>query len=157
MGGDRSSWVSADPKRLESLVTEFRRREEVGCSDDELAVWLKFQTTSFGDSGKVFSVARGLSTAEAYEALRATSVWKNAATRFHIVLPTGATSELHSPDGRTFSVGDTLNMPNVSEPPHKAEAGRGTLWRVTAVEADDDPAFTARLTVEPLRRLEPQA
>src|SRR5579863_7196145 len=98
MGEDRSLWASSDPSRLESLVREFRRREEVGVTEDELAVWLKFQTTSFGDSGKVLSVARGISTAEAYGALRATSVWKNATNRFHIILPTGAAHEFHNPN-----------------------------------------------------------
>lgn len=157
MREDRNSWASADPDRLEGLVSEFRRREEQGCSEDELAVWLKSQTVSFGDSGKVLSVARGIPGLEAYGALHATSVWKNAMTRYRLVLPTGATSSFGSPNGRTFSVGDTFNLPDAPEPPHKPEPGRGTVWRVTAVEVDDDPVFTARLTVEPVERLEPRA
>src|SRR6266576_5537912 len=107
-GEDRSSWASANPERLERLVSELRRRENNGCSDDELAVWLKFQTTSFGDSGKVLSVARGISTADAYGALWATSVWRNAATRLRILFSTGATAEFRTPDGRTFAIGETL-------------------------------------------------
>jgi hypothetical protein len=155
MGEDRSAWACADPERLEHLVNEFRRREANGSSEEELAAWLKDQTVSFGDSGNVLSAARGITTVEAYGALHATDVWRSATTRFHVTLPTGSISEFRNPNGRTFSVGDTLNMPNVLESPHRSEPGRGTVWRVIAVEPDDDPAFTARLVVEPLGRLEP--
>jgi hypothetical protein len=154
MGEDRSKWASADPERMASVVNEFRQREENGASDEELAVWLKFQTTSFGDGADVLSKARGISYGGAMGVLWRTSVWRNAGSRFKIFLPSGATTELRSPNGRTFSVGETLNMPHVPEPPHEAEAGRGTVWRVTAVEPDDDLAFTACLRVEPVRRLD---
>jgi hypothetical protein len=94
---DRKLSASADPARLESLVREFGRREEVGCTDDEIAVWLRFQTSSFGDSGKVLSVARGITTSEAYGAVHATSVWKNAATRFRLMNAAGFAGEFMSP------------------------------------------------------------
>jgi hypothetical protein len=158
MGEDRSAWVTADPARLEELVDAIRSLDAEGATDDEIAQWLKSRTVSFGDSGEALATARGLRTADAYGALHATKVWKASATRFHIVTASGPLVRgFSSPDGRTFGVGDTLNLPNLPELPHNPEPGRGTLWRVTAVEPDYEPGFTACLVVQPVFRLKPEA
>lgn len=51
-----------------------------------------------------------------------------------------AGGELTSPAGRRFTVGDLVNLP----PP----AGRGSIWRVIAIELGQPEGFDGTLTIE---------
>jgi hypothetical protein len=144
-----------DQQELESLAEQVRSLGGGEASDDEIAMWLKERTLTFAESAKVLALAEGIETVEAYVRLDATETWQASTACFHTVDPAGAIAEFRTRSGRTFVVGDTFNMPNAPEPPYKAEPGRGTVWRITAVEPDEDANFTARLVVEPIRRLAP--
>jgi hypothetical protein len=146
-----------DDAELDRMAEDVRDLYERGSSDDEVAAWLKTRTASFGESGKVLARATGVPTVDAYRVLHATETWKSATTRFRIVDPAGRRTEFNSPDGKTFGVGDAINLPIGSEPPYEPEPGRGTVWRVVAVETEEEPGFNSRLVVEPVRRLEPRS
>jgi hypothetical protein len=134
----------------ERLAAHVRELDEQAATDDEIAAWLQEVTPDFGASGHVLSLARGLSKMDAYSLLSHTEPWKRRRTRYQIRYADGSSGgEFSNANGRTFAVGDHVNLPNRPEPPHDAEGGRGTVWRVVAVEEVDDPAFTARLVVNP--------
>jgi hypothetical protein len=141
---------------LDDLVEAVRALDATGASDDEVAAWLKGRTSTFGENGRVLAAARQLSTVDAYAVLHQTETWKAATSRYHLTTPAGDGGTFASPNGRTFSVGDTLNLAAAPEPPYKSEPGRGTVWRVVAIEPADEPGFSGRLVVEPVKRLEPR-
>ena len=143
-----------DESEIEKLAATVRELDASGASDEDVASWLKPLTASLGESGSVLAVARGVSKKDAYAALHATPSWQGSTTRHRLRLADGTSfGELHSPNGRRFAVGDRVNLPNSPEPPHTSEPGRGSVWRVLAVEPLDDPAFIARVTVEAVKRL----
>jgi hypothetical protein len=147
-----NSEVMAERDAIE-LAEGVRALDRKGASDEVVAAWLKARTSNFGESGKALALARGLTTGDAYCVLHETATWKAATTLYRLTTPAGDGGVFASANGRSFVVGDTLNLPNAPEPPHKAEEGRGTVWRVTAVEPDDGPGFAGRLVVIALKRL----
>jgi hypothetical protein len=143
-----------DESDAERLAAEVRVMDSGVATDDEVAAWLKAQTPDFGGSGHVLSVARAISKLDAYVILNATPTWERAKKRFHLTYPDGSSGGKFLTHGRTFAVGDRLYIPLRPEPPYLSESGRGTAWKVVAVEDDEDPAFTARVTLEPIKRLD---
>ena len=144
-----------DKAQIETLAATVRELDARGSTDDEVAQWLKQHTADFGESGTVLAFARGISKTDAYGALKATATWQRTTTRHRLRLVDGTPfGELHSPNGRTYTVGDHINLPNSPEPPYASKPGRGTVWRVVAVDSVGDPGFLATLTVEAVRRLE---
>jgi hypothetical protein len=141
-----------DESDAERLAAEVRVMDSCGATDDEIAAWLKAQTPDFGGSGHVLSVARAISKLDAYLVLNATPTWERVKKRFHLTYPDGSSGGQFVTHGRTFGVGDRLNIPVRPEPPYLS--GRGTVWKIAAVEDDEDPAFTARLILEPIKRLD---
>jgi hypothetical protein len=157
VGGDRRI-LGTHPADagLAELVEGVKALDRSGASDDAVAAWLERRTSTFGESGQALALARALTTADAYSALRTTPTWNAATTWYHVTTPAGPSGAFGDPDARTYSVGDTINLPNSSQPPYTSEDGRKTVWRVAAVESDDEPGFTARLVVEPVKPLEPR-
>jgi hypothetical protein len=127
MADDQSSGTNADPARVNELADEARGLTASGASDDRIASWLKTETGPLLDSCKVFATARALSTAEAYAALHDTPTWKAGTKTYAVVMPDGAVVDFRSTGGRTFAVGDPLNLPSTPDPPHVPAAGRGTV------------------------------
>jgi len=62
------------------------------------------------------------------------------ATRWLIKREGSSNGELYSPTGRRFAVGDLVSLP----PP----AGRGSIWRVIAVELGRPDGFDGTMTIE---------
>ena len=129
-----------------------------GESEDAIVAWLRTESALIDDAADAIVEATGRETSEVLRMLTRSPAWNQGVTGYTLTTAAGTfLGNFTSARGRTLQVGDRINLPNAPEPPHKGEAGRGTVWRVVGVEDDEDPRITARLTLEPVRRLEPDA
>jgi hypothetical protein len=126
-----------------------------GESDEAVADWLRSDGANIVDGAKAIEHATGRQFADAVWMLRESPSFNRGSTSFTLSVAEGEGhfGTFKSPTGRTFAVGDHFNLPNAPEPPHRPAVGRGTVWRVIAVDTSEDPAITAQLTIEPVRRL----
>jgi hypothetical protein len=146
-----SEWpVNRDSALRNELIAGVRGLDASGAPDEEVAVWLKSRTVSFGESAVVLRAARDLGELGAFKVLRRTETWRRSehhwVTRFRFSNGSERVAHSVSYSPCNWSVGERRIFP--ADADGRSYTGGRFVWRATSVEESGEPGMEAVVTLE---------